>query len=93
MVVNQMHNPMKAPVYCPAVVLRVTKILPAGAFLILCHMQCMVDQLVNSFIFRRRNRNDGDSKQLLQLIDPHGTAVLPHLIHHVEREHHRNIQL
>ncbi len=53
MIVNQMHNPMKAPVHCPAVVLRVAKILPAGAFLILRHMQRMVDELVNSLVFCR----------------------------------------
>ena len=84
---------MQTPMHGTAVFLTVAKIHPSGALLIFCYMNGMLYQFINSFILCRRNRNDRDSQHLLHLIDQNGAAVFPHLIHHIKRQHHRDIQL
>ena len=93
MVVDQVHDSVQAAVYRSAMILRVTEVLPSRLFLILCHMQCMLDQLSDTLIFRCGDRDDRDAEQLLHLIDEHGAAIVAHLIHHVQGEHHRHIEL
>ncbi len=78
-----MHNRMQRPVDGTAVVIRLTEILSSRLFLILCHMDGMGNQFLNSLVLCSRNRDDRNAKSLFHLIDEHGTAVLPHLIHHI----------
>ena len=56
-------------------------------------MHCMVDKLVDAFVFHRRNRHHGNAKRSLELVDAHRAAVGAKLVHHVQRKHHRNIEL
>ena len=92
MILNQMHDCMKAPMYRTTVFIYITEINWLRTFLIFCHMNGMLYQFINSFILCRRNRDDRDSQHILHLIDQNGTAVFPHLIHHIQRKNHRNIQ-
>ena len=71
---------------------QITEINCLRTFLIFCYMNGMLYQFINSFILCRRNRDDRDSQHILHLIDQNGTAVFPHLIHHIQRKNHRNIQ-
>ena len=50
-------------------------------------------KLVNTFIFGSRNRHDRNSEQCLHVIDPDGAAIASDLVHHVEGENHRDIEL
>ena len=93
MILDQMHDPVQASVYCSAMVICITEILSSRTFLIFCHMHCMFDQFFNSFILRSRYWNNRYSKFLLHLIYQDRTAVVPHLIHHIQCQNHRNIQL
>ena len=52
MILDKMHDPVQASVYCPAVIVRITEILSSRTFLIFCHMHGMLDQFFNSFILR-----------------------------------------
>ena len=56
-------------------------------------MDGVVDQFINAFIGRRRDRNDGDPQHLFHLVDPDTAAVPAHLIHHVESQYHGNADL
>ena len=52
MILDQMHDGMKASVDCAAVFIYITKINRAWRFLVLCHMYRMMYQFINSLIFR-----------------------------------------
>ena len=93
MIFNKMHDRMQTPMHGTAVFLTVAKIHPSGALLILCHMNRMGNQLFNAFVFGCGNRNNRNAQKRLHLINQNGTAVFPHLIHHIKRQHHRDIQL
>ena len=93
MILYETHNAVNAPVHCAAAAVGITEILPARPLLIFRHMQRMIDQLVDALIFRRRNGHHRHSQSLLHFIDENGAAVLPHLIHHIQRHHHGHIQL
>ncbi len=84
---------MQTPVHCAPVVVRLTEILPSRAFLIFGDMHRMVRQLRNPLVFCRGNRYNRNTEQLLQLIDTDCAPVFPHLVHHIQCKHHRNIQL
>ena len=93
MIVYQLHDAVYTSVYGTAVIIFITKVLFSGTFLIFCHMHRMTYKLVYAFVFRSRNRNDGDAEQSLHIIDTYRSAVTPHLIHHVDGQNHRHIQL
>ena len=60
----------------------------AGRLVEARHVQGVVDQLVDAFVFRRGNRHHGDAQLGLKLVHADGAAVGLHLVHHVERQHH-----
>ena len=55
--------------------------------------QRLVYQLGHALPFRRRDRHDGDAQRLAHLLHIDGAAVGVHLVHHVQRQHHRYAQL
>ena len=57
------------------------------------HMQCVLDQLVDALILGGGNWHNRHAEQLLQLVDHDGAAVGADLIHHVQRQNQRNVQL
>ena len=56
-------------------------------------MHCMADQLLDTLIFRRTDRYHRNSQDFFQFIDIDRTAVIAHLIHHIQCQYHRNSQL
>ena len=56
-------------------------------------MQGVLDQLVNALILGGGNWHNRHAEQLLQLVDHDGAAVSADLIHHVQRQNQRNVQL
>ena len=89
---DQMHNAMQAAVHRTTVIIRITEILPSRLLLKMRHMKRMIDQLSDSFILCRRDRDNRNSQFFLQFVDADRTAVLAHLVHHIKRQNHRNIQ-
>ena len=65
----------------------------SGALVMPRHVQCMVDQLVDSLVFRRRNGYDRNSERRLQIVYADRAAVRAHLVHHIQRQDHRNPKL
>ena len=56
------------------------------------HLQSRINQLGDAFIFTGRDGNDRNAQGLLHFTDFDGAAVGPHLIHHVQRNDHGNVQ-
>ena len=84
---------MQAAVHRSTMVILVAEILAGRALLVPGDMDGVLDQLVHAVVVRRRNRHDGDAQQTFHLVDTDGSAVAAHLVHHVQRQHHRHIQL
>ena len=84
---------MYRTMHCAAIFILIAEILPARLFLIFCHVEQMVYELVYAFVLRRRYRHDGDAELIFQAVDEYCTAITSHLIHHVERDDHRHVQL
>ena len=53
----------------------------------------MADQLIDAFIFRGGNRDDRDAEHGLHIVHTDRTAVSGQLVHHVDGEDHRAIEL
>ena len=51
------------------------------------------NQLVNALVLGRRDGNDRDAQLLAHCGNVDGAAVAAHLVHHVQRQHHRQLQL
>ena len=88
-----MHNCVEASVDSSAVVIFVAKILAAGFLLIMCYMNSVANQFVDTFVFCSRNRNHGNSQHTLHQVNVHGSAVAAKLVHHVEGHNHGNVHL
>ena len=93
MVLDQMDHRMDAAVHRTAVVAPVAKILLERMLLIFCNMDRMLHQLVHALIFCRRNRDNGHPEQRLHAVYIDRPVISDHLIHHVQRDQHRNIHL
>ena len=92
-VLDQAHDRVQTAVYRAALFVRIAEIHAAGAFLMLRHVYRVVDQLGDALVFRGGDRHHRDAEHRLHLVDAHRAAVFAHLVHHVEREHHRHVQL
>ena len=93
MILDQVDDAVDAAVDGAAVILLAAEIHPARPLLILCDMERMVHQLVHALVLCRRDGHDRDAQHGLHLIDADSAAVAAHLVHHVQRQHHRRIQL
>ena len=56
-------------------------------------MERMPNDFVNALVLARRYRNYRYPEPLLHLVNTHRAAAAAHLIHHIQRKHHRNVQL
>ena len=92
-ILNQVNRRMQAAMNRSAVVIRAAKILPQRLFLIARHMNRVPYKLVHTLVFNRRNGDHRNAQEAFHSINVDRTAVACHLIHHVERNHHRNIHL
>ena len=57
------------------------------------HVQSMFHQLADTLVAGSANGDNGHAQQALEQVDVHGAAVGRHLVHHVERDNHRAIEL
>ena len=78
--------------YRPSVILRTAEVIPSGRLLIQRHMQGVIYQLVDAFIFCRGNGNHRNPEGFLHGVDIDRAAVSPNLVHHIKSQHHGNIQ-
>ena len=69
------------------------KVKALGLLLRPGNKQGVINELVNALVPGGGDGNDGDAQNVLQLIDAHGAAVGADLVHHVEGQHHGNLQL
>ena len=92
-IVDEVHDAVETAVHGAVVILWVAEVCPSGALLVLGHMDGVLHQLFNAFILKRRDGDDRNAQHLLHLVDTDGTAVFPHLVHHIERQNHGNVQL
>ena len=93
MVGDQVHDGVQAPVHRAAVIVHAAEIGAARFLLIFGHMHCMTYQLVHALVLGSRDGHHWDTQHGLHLIDADGAAVAPHLVHHVQCQHHGHIQL
>ena len=92
-ILDEVQDAVDAAVHRAAVVILAAKIHPPGALLILCHMDGVVYQLVHALVLGGRDGDDRDAQHRLHLVDAHRAAVAAHFVHHVQRQHHGDIQL
>ena len=92
-ILDQVDDAVDAAVDCAAVILLAAEIHPARPLLILCDVERVIHQLVHALVLCRRDGHDRDAQHGLHLIDADGATVAAHLVHHVQRQHHRRIQL
>ena len=90
---DQVHDAVQTAVDGGLRPIRVAEIRTAGALLIVGDVQRVGNQLVDALALRGGNRHDRNAEHGLHLVDADGAAVFAHLVHHVERKHHRHIQL
>ena len=93
MVLDQMGHRMNAPMHCaPILAAAVTEIRPCRHLTKPCHMNAVLNELVNALVLRRRNGHHRNAQSSLQRIDLNGSAVVPDLVHHIQRQHHGDTQ-
>ena len=93
MVGDQVHDGVQTPVHRASVVTHTAEIGASRLLLILGHMHRVAHQLVHAFILGGGDGHHRDTQHGLHLVDADGAAVAPHLIHHVQCQHHGHIQL
>ena len=54
--------------------------------------QPLIHELGHALTLRRRDRHDGDAQRIAHLLHVDRAAVGAHLVHHVQRQHHRHAQ-
>ena len=59
----------------------------------LCDLQSLVNKLGHTLALCRTYRHNGNTERVAHLLDIYCAAVRAHLVHHIEREHHRHAQL
>ena len=59
----------------------------------LCNLQSLIDKLGHTLALCRAYRHNGNTERVAHLLDIYCAAVRAHLVHHIEREHHRHAQL
>ena len=84
---------VNATVDSASVALLVAEVLLARRLLILCDMHCVVNQLLNTQVLGRRDRNYRDTQHLLHGVYIHRAAVCAKLVHHIKGHNHGHIQL
>ena len=94
--IDEVHERMDAAVHLAE---RIARLLSRGAkvdvprdLAVHRNVHRVIDKLVDALVLHRRNGHDRNAKRRLELVDAHRAAVCGELIHHVEREHHGNIE-
>ena len=93
MVFDQMHYAVDAAVHRSAVVILAAEVLALGLLLVFCYMQGMLYEFVDALVPGRGYRHHRNAQQALHLVHAHRAAVAFDLIHHVECQHHGDVEL
>ena len=92
-VLDDVHDAVQTPVHGAAVVFRAAEVLYGGRLLKLRDVQHVVDKLVDPFALGGHDRHHRETEKGFHLVDADRAAVGEHFVHHVEREHHRTVEL
>ena len=94
MVLDKVGDAVDAAVQCTAVwAIGCAEVQAAGTLAEPRHVQGMVHQLADALVTRGANGDDRHAQQTLEQVDVNGAAVGRHLVHHVERDDHRAVEL
>ena len=91
MVLNEVHNGVNAAVN-GAVGGRIAKVGALRTLLISGNVQRVLHQLGNALVFGGGDWHHRNAEQLFHKVDTNGAVVVFHLIHHVQRQHHRHVE-
>ena len=89
-VFDKMHYSVDAAVDGRSVRAEVPDLRQRLAF---CDLQSLVNKLGHALALCRAYRHDGNTECVAHFLDIYCAAVRAHLVHHIEREHHRYAQL
>ena len=92
-VLYQVHHAVEAAVHRAPVVVFAAEVVACGALLVAGHVDGVLHELVDALVGSRRNADHGDAEDALHFVDADGAAVAAHLVHHIERQHHRHVKL
>ena len=84
-----MHHRVNASMYRRV---RRAEVVHLGQHPVFRRLRRPIHQLRHALAFGRRDGHHRDAQILRQLLHVHRAAVSPHLIHHVQRQHHRHAQ-
>ena len=90
---DQMADRMDGPVDGAAVVIRAAEVLSGRGFLVFGDMDRVPYQFIHAFIPGGGNGDDRDAQHVFHVVDVDRTPVAPDFVHHVEGDHHGDIQL
>ena len=91
-VLDEVHDAVEAPVQRPVIVFLAAEVLAARFFLIFGNVDGMIHQLLDALVLRRGNGHHRHLQDLFHLIDADVSAVSLHLIHHIQSQHHGDVQ-
>ena len=91
-ILNEMHDGMQTTVYGSSVIFGATEVLPTGSFLITGYMNGVLHHLVDTFVLHGTDGDDRNTQQTFHLVDSDGSAVVFHLVHHVQSQYHGDVQ-
>ena len=60
-------------------------------YFLFSHLDSLTYAIVNTFVFSRAYRDNGNTELIREQIYVDSAAVFSHLVHHIEREHHRDL--
>ena len=93
-VLDQMHHGVDRAMHRAAVLaLLFAEIHSARAIIVSHGVDGMADQFIDALVLHCGNRHHRNAQRLFQRVYVDRAAVFAHLVHHVQRQHHRHIQL
>ena len=93
MVFDEVHHGMQAAVDRSPMIGGIAEVQTAGTLLVVSHVQGMAYQLAHALVAHGRDGHHRHAEHALHAVDVDEPAVALHLVHHVEREHHRPVEL
>ena len=72
---------------------RLTEIIHFRNQLVLRGMEDFLHQIIHALVFDGTDGDDRDSQLIRHFFDVDGAAVVAHFVHHIQCQHHRNVQL
>ena len=92
-ILDEVHDAVQAAVHRAAMTLRIAEVHAARLLLVMRDVQGVRDEFLDALALGCRDRHDRDAEQGLHRIDVDGAAIARELVHHVECEDHRAVEL